>query len=155
MAIYVVMEEQPSSKHAVYVADRFSLIAFLVPLLWLLWHRLWIEAAVLAALAIVLAGLGNLMDLTGLVVILPALLACVFVGFEGPMLRVAALKRRGWHEWGVVEAETRNEAETRHLLDPSVPASLPERDTATVPPHPVGAAPSRPALGLLDYPARG
>ena len=48
MAIYVVMEPpaarpNEASDGAVFMRDGFSLLALLVPPLWLLWHRLWIE----------------------------------------------------------------------------------------------------------------
>ncbi|TIW44359.1 MAG: DUF2628 domain-containing protein, partial [Mesorhizobium sp.] len=47
MAVYVVMEppglgEKPD---VTFVRDGFSWLGFLVSPLWLLWHRLWIEAA--------------------------------------------------------------------------------------------------------------
>ena len=56
MASYVVMEPPGASRNdaaagAVLVRDGFSFLAFLLPPLWLLWHRLWIEAALVFALA--------------------------------------------------------------------------------------------------------
>ena len=56
MAVYVVMEPPGASRNdaasgAVLVRDAFSVLAFLLPPLWLLWHRLWIEAALVFALA--------------------------------------------------------------------------------------------------------
>ena len=64
MAIYVVMEppaatEAEAIERAVLVRDGFAVLAFLVPPLWLFWHRLWIEALLALAASIALATLGE------------------------------------------------------------------------------------------------
>jgi len=161
MAIYVVMEPPlgnaaAASERAVLVRDGFSLIAFLVPPLWLLWHRLWIEAALAFAAALLLTALGEAAGF-GLTSSLLSLLVSIYVGLEGPALRLAALRRRGWRAWGAVEARDRRDAEIRYLSE----VDLPGREDA-VPPFadqpakPVAVTPARkgPALGLLDYPGR-
>lgn len=161
MAIYVVMEPPlgnaaAASERAVLVRDGFSLIAFLVPPLWLLWHRLWIEAALAFAAALLLTALGEAAGF-GLTSSLLSLLVSIYVGLEGPALRLAVLRRRGWRAWGAVEARDRQDAEIRYLSE----VDLPGREDA-VPPFadqpakPVAVTPARkgPALGLLDYPGR-
>jgi hypothetical protein len=159
MAIYVVMEPPAANaaeaaERAVLVRDGFAFLAFLVPPLWLLWHRLWIEAAIAFAASVGLTALGERagFGFTGAAL---SLLVSIFVGLEGPALRVNALRRRGWREWGVVEASDAGEAEIRYLAgeepeeppEPAVPHSTPVR------PAPSGLA-SGPALGLFDYPGR-
>ena len=46
MASWIVMQPPDRTRDAdlAFVRDGFSVFAFLVPPLWLLWHRLWIEA---------------------------------------------------------------------------------------------------------------
>jgi len=161
MAIYVVMEPQlgnaaAASERAVLVRDGFSLIAFLVPPLWLLWHRLWIEAALAFAAALLLSALGEAAGF-GVTSSLLSLLVSIAVGLEGPALRLAGLRRRGRREWGVVEARNRQDAEIRYLSE----VDLPGREDvvppfADQPAMPAVATPIRkgPALGLLDYPGR-
>ncbi|MFP3340301.1 hypothetical protein R0J91_20140, partial [Micrococcus sp. SIMBA_131] len=39
----------------------------------------------------------------------------LFLALEARNLRVAMLTRRGWREWGGVDATTRDEAETRYM----------------------------------------
>jgi hypothetical protein len=79
------------------------------------------------------------------------------LGFEAPALRMAALRRRGWRERGVVEADGRDEAEIRYLADAdtdmpaSVPYPLSTAPAPTMPPRRPGAVP---ALGLFSYPGR-
>ncbi|WP_421927920.1 DUF2628 domain-containing protein [Neoaquamicrobium sediminum] len=160
MASFVVMEPpgRAAEERAVIVRDGFHILAFLLPAIWLLVHRLWLET-----LAVVLAGL--VIGLLGAwcgsgTASLASLMLALFVGLEGSALRVAALRRRGWREWGVVEAGDAREAEIRYLAD--IGHGHGARDTVSdaVPTAPVRTvqrpAPTRPvpALGMLGYPGR-
>lgn len=153
MASYVVMEPPESDRDAVLVRDGVNLLAFPVPFLWLLVQRCWMEAAIAFAVAVGLAILGSMAGFAGA----PALsfLVSVFVVLEGAALRVAALRRAGWREWGVVEAETASDAELRYLAEK-------HGDEIAQPPaaYSLAATPSRAgssgaALGLFSYPGRG
>ena len=45
MASYVVMEPpEGGPEQAILVRDGFALLAFIMPFLWFLWHRMWLEA---------------------------------------------------------------------------------------------------------------
>jgi hypothetical protein len=81
------------------------------------------------------------------------LLVSLYVGLEASALKLAALRRRGWREWGVVEADNADEAEIRYLAE-----ALTGSDETPAPPPTAGpAAPrstSQPALGLLAYPGK-
>lgn len=160
MAIYVVMEPPASGgrKDGVLVRDGFHLLAFLVPVIWLLWHRLWIEALAAVVVALALAALGSISGY-GPASSLLSLLVAVYVGLEGAALRLAALRRRGWREWGAVEAGDAGEAEIRYLAEAQGDAE----EGGIGARQPLQAEPSRraappppgPALGLLSYPGRG
>lgn len=160
MAIYVVMEppSRGGRKDGVLVRDGFHLLAFLVPVIWLLWHRLWIEALAALVVALALARLGSMAGYgpaSGLL----SLLVAIYVGLEGAALRVAALRRRGWREWGAVEAGNAREAEIRYLAEAFGDAEEirhePSQPPQTEPPRRATPPPSGPALGLLSYPGRG
>jgi glucose-6-phosphate-specific signal transduction histidine kinase len=159
MASYVVMEpgemRTADADRTVYVRDGFSLIAFLVPILWLLWHRLWMEAALAFAAAVVLAASGQALNLSGWVTVPLSLLIAFYIGLEGSALRISALRRRGWREWGVVEANGRDEAEMRYVAETVDEVAKPVADgiaeraeTRIIP------SPFDPALGMLGYPGR-
>ena len=153
MASYVVMEPPAREDDAVLVRDGFHLLAFLAPFLWFLFHRLWIEALVVLALALALGVAGSLTGISAAPAL--SLLVSVYVGLEGAALRVAALRRRGWREWGVVEADNPADAEVRYLAEEY--ADAPSEPPA---PRPLGIprqqpAGSGPALGLFSYPGRG
>ncbi|RWO92888.1 DUF2628 domain-containing protein [Mesorhizobium sp.] len=157
MAVYVVMEppgrgEKPDT--TAFVRDGFSWLGFLVPPLWLLWHRLWIEAAMAFVAMALLSMLAEGLSL-GLAGRLLSLLVSLYVGLEGQALRIAALRRRGWHEWGVVEADRLDDADTRYVLEAEAHADEPAPVPRIVP----DAAHARPAqtgmvLGLTHTPGR-
>ncbi|TIS89433.1 DUF2628 domain-containing protein [Mesorhizobium sp.] len=157
MAIYVVMEppgrtEKPDA--TTFVRDGFSWLGFLVPPLWLLWHRLWIEAALAFVAMAVLSLLGERLGLA-LAGSLLSLLVSLYVGLEGQGMRIAALRRRGWHEWGVVEADRLDGADIRYALEADADAD----DEAPVPRIVPDAAHARPAqmgiaLGLNHIPGK-
>jgi hypothetical protein len=158
MASYVVMEPEglvgADTDDVVFVRDGFALIAFFVPVVWLVWHRLWIEAALAIAITLGLTALGNVTGL-GFAAPLLSTLVSLYVGLEGAALRIAALRRRGWHEISVVEADSYDEAETRHLVETSAVREA-ERDRPDLPPalRAVRKADSGPPLGFLLNPGR-
>ncbi|TPK59505.1 DUF2628 domain-containing protein [Mesorhizobium sp. B2-4-15] len=157
MASYVVMEP-PSRGEKVetpaFIRDGFTWLGLLVPPLWLAWNRLWIEAALTFVVMAVLSMLGQGLGL-GLAGSLLSLLVSLYVGLEGQGLRIAALRRRGWHEWGVVEAGWLDDADTRYALEvekhpeeaPPAPRMVP--DAALARPAQPGMA-----LGLTHIPGR-
>ena len=155
MARFVIFE--PAEAHgddaasaARFVRDGFSLFGFLIPPLWLLWHRLFIEAALVFAALFATGVLGEMMQGMGLAASALSLLLSIYVGLEGANLRVAALRRRGWREWGTIDADTLADAEIRYAAAISE-GHAPEEG---MPPAPtaVGRPDAGPALGLLAYP---
>ncbi|MEZ5804318.1 MAG: DUF2628 domain-containing protein [Rhizobiaceae bacterium] len=158
MAIYVVMERADAAPEkggdAAFVRQGFHWLAFLVPVFWLLWHRLWIEAAVALGLVLLLSAAGEMAGF-GAASSLLALLVSIYFGLEGATLRLRALARRGWTEWGVVEADRIGDAELRYLTsigddgEPEAAAPLPV--TAS---HPRPAAFTPRAIGLVPYAGR-
>lgn len=155
MSAYVVMEPPvadaaEAAERAVLVRDGFAFLAFLVPPLWLAWHRLWIEAILALAAGIALTALGETAGLGFLGGVL-SLLVSLYVGLEGQTLRVNALRRRGWSDWGVVEAGNAAEAEIRYLAGAEPPGTLAEPARPAVP-QVARPMPQGPALGLLGYP---
>ncbi|MHA6686942.1 DUF2628 domain-containing protein [Mesorhizobium sp. A556] len=156
MAIYVVMEppgRAPDAAATVFVRDGFSWVAFLVPPLWLLWHRLWIEA-VLAFVA--LGFLSALGEASGFMLAgsLLSFLVMLFIGLEGQALRISALIRRGWKQWGVVVADNLDDADARYALDKGTTLREHAPEPSIVP-DPTFARPAQQAsLGLVPFSGR-
>ena len=157
MAAFVVM--QPPSRDGadappVLVHDGFSFAAFLVPPLWLLWHRLWVEAALAFLLALAIGALGAwLGPANGFL----SLLVSIYIGVENGALRANAFSRRGYAEKAVVEADTSEEAEIRYFMaEDTVAPTTQVVSSPTVTFAPSQRSPAHPsALGLLSYPGRG
>lgn len=157
MSAYVVMEPPGRGEKVdttAFVRDGFTWIGLLVPPLWLAWHRLWIEAGIAFVVMAALSMLGQNLGL-GLAGSLLSLLVSLYVGLEGQGLRIAALRRRGWHEWGVVQADRLDDADMRYALD--VEAHAEEAAPAPrIVPDAALARPAQPgmALGLTHIPGR-
>lgn len=160
MAIYVIMEpaRQSAERNAqdtVFIRDGFAFLAFLVPFVWLLWYRLWIEAALALGVALLLAALGEYGGL-GPIAPLLSFLVSIYVGLEGTALRINALRRRGWREAGVVEADSAEDAETRHFAEQGI--EQPQASELPAAALPASALPAlrpahpSPAIGLFPYP---
>ena len=157
MAAYVVMEPPGRSEKAdstAFVRDGFTWLGFLVPPLWLARHRLWIEAGLAFVVMGLLSMAGQKLGL-GLASSLLSLLVSFYVGLEGQGLRIAALRRRGWHEWGVVHAGRLDDADMRYALEAeahaeeAIPAPRMVPDAALARPAQPGMA-----LGLTHIPGR-
>jgi hypothetical protein len=158
MASYVVFEPPgpPRPEGAAFVRDSFRWLAFLVPFFWFLWYRLWIEAGLVFVAMIGLSALERVDGFQGVVPLVSLVLA-LGLGFEAPALRMAALRRRGWREWGVAEASNGDEAAIRYAAGARAEPLPGGRAVEPVPPS--EHAPARrpgagPALGLLHYPGR-
>ncbi|ANT49351.1 DUF2628 domain-containing protein [Mesorhizobium amorphae] len=156
MAIYVVMEPPGRSETAdvTFVRDGFAWLGFLAAPLWLAWHRLWVEAALAFVVMAILSMLGEKLGLAWAGSLL-SLLVSLYIGLEGQALRIAALRRRGWHERGVVAADRLYDAETRDALEAEAMAEEQATMQRIVP----DAALARPpqtgiALGLTHTPGK-
>lgn len=156
MTGYVVMEKpgRDGVADVTFVRDAFSWIAFIVPPLWLLFHRLWGEAliAFLVLGVISLAGEQSGWALAGSLL---TLLVSLYVGLEGQGMRLAALHRRGWREWGSVEARTLFDAETRYVSEHDEEATGGDPEPRIIPgPAPARAPHTGLVLGLGPAPGR-
>src|SRR6516164_4107585 len=120
MSVYAVYapplkrgQSAPDPERFVFVRDRFSFWAFLVPPLWMLRHRLWLAFVlyliVIVALELALGAVGasRTMMTTG------AVLLSLLVGLEAATLRRRVLARRGWSSVGIVVGDSIDAAERR------------------------------------------
>ncbi|MCR6502961.1 DUF2628 domain-containing protein [Shinella sp. CPCC 101442] len=131
------------------IRDRFSWIALFVPVLWLLWHRAWLAAA----LAFAVQALGSAISdhpvfgLTGLGI---CLAASLLVALEGPSMVVAGLERKGWTVDAAIVADDRATAEEIYYME--TPAGEAEaRDSAALPASETSARRHAPMLGLVGF----
>jgi hypothetical protein len=117
MASYVVMEPASDRRGeaALFIRDAFAPLAVIAPVLWLLWHRLWFEAAMLLLASLFLAGVSAWAGAPQLIGIASILIG-LYVALEGSALKIAAARRRGCEEAAIVDARSAGEAEERYYL---------------------------------------
>jgi hypothetical protein len=157
MASWVVLEAPPGAstregEELVFQRDGFSVLAFLFPPIWLLWHRLWVEAIVTIALLFAVTALERF---GGLVVAASFLsfLVSLFVGLEGNAMRIARWQRRGWRVATVVDADSEHDAETIYAAHDELEDERPA-DRQPIVPHAAHAGVQPSAVGLLLNPGR-
>ena len=107
MSVYTV-HHKPGRDLEV-ISDGFDVFALIAPLLWAIWHGLWIS----------LLALGTAMGLAWLYSPLAPMLVMYAVGFlfafESGAVRRLELRLKGWHERGVVQAASPEGAEEQFL----------------------------------------
>jgi hypothetical protein len=148
----VTRAEAASTGRLRLVRDGFSLFALILPLIWLLWNRLWL---ILLAWIAAVIGIEALARFAGEVpASIVAVLFALWFAVEARDLQRWTLARRGWQDAGVVVASHADEAERRvveaWLTAPTATAP------AAPPAHPIASAsrsaapPS--AIGLFPSP---
>ena len=146
MARYVVMQKSSDNTGVVFIRDKFSLPALIVPHLWLLFHRQWLAAAAVIGI-MVLGALAAWQFNAPLLVLAADLPISIYVALEGATLRIANLESRGWHEAAVVEAQNSEEAEIRFF------GASPEEPVSPTPA--IATAPKFTSSNAFAFPARG
>lgn len=125
MKLFTVYAPQNSSSldRLIFVRQGFSLIAFIVPIVWLAVKRNWRALAIFLGLSFAIGFVGGLLSIGQAPLAILAVLASLFVGLEAAGLNEAALRRRGYRHVGSVLAPNRLEAEHRYLLSLVQPAA--------------------------------
>ncbi|MFM9860237.1 DUF2628 domain-containing protein [Pseudoxanthobacter sp. M-2] len=142
MAVFTVHEPPPSgdlmrdAERVTFVRDGFSWAAFLIPLLWLLWHRMWLVLVLWIAIVVIVQWGASLVGEPAPLV--AALAIALVMGFEASSLRRWTLERRRFRFAGVVAGTDRSECERRFFADweggaPVAPTSGTSAPPATVP----------------------
>jgi hypothetical protein len=114
MAIYSV-HNRPAARvdDAIFVKDGFAWAALVFTLLWTLWHRMWIVAAIVFSTTAAIAALASWLGLGDAPVNLASLAVGLILGFEGNDLRRWSLARQGYEELGLAPGHDLDEAELR------------------------------------------
>jgi len=124
MAVYTVHQpplgkgqNAPDPARFTFVRDGFYVWGLLLPMLWMLRHRLWLVAVLFVAASVLIElGLRYAGVTSGWRLIVFIALA-VLVGLEGATLRRWTLNRRGFTNVGVVVADNQDDAERRFFVN--------------------------------------
>ena len=96
MRFFTVHERPGNGGDVIAVGSGFSWAAALVPVLWLLWHRLWLGLAGYVLFSILLGVVADLAQLADPATALIALAVGFLIGCMAADFRRWTLARRGW-----------------------------------------------------------
>jgi hypothetical protein len=113
------------AERMVFVKDGFALLALLVPVLWLFWHRMWLPLmaylAYLVALNAVELSFGSLVS--GII----GAGCAILLALEANNLRRWSLGAKGWRTVGEAVGRNRDEAEYMFFRDWAGQAASPHK----------------------------
>lgn len=95
----------------IFVKDGFAWLAFLLPLPWLLVHRLWLGTLIYVAISVAAGVAGGFLSITENAGAALALIGNLYAGLESNDLIRRKLSRQGFVHAGSVLAKNRTEAE--------------------------------------------
>jgi hypothetical protein len=125
MRLYTVHQNPDplSGDDLVFVKEGFCWPALFFPLLWPLWHRLWLVALLVLAASLALEAVTVELGWPDATVGVLTLAGAVLFAAEANDLRRWTLRRRGWRELAVASGRGLAEAERRffalHMLTPT------------------------------------
>ena len=139
-----------------FIKDGFSWPALFVPILWILWHRLWLTLVWYIVFVLVVAWTGRLIGESAAVWV--ALLGGVLLALEANNIRRLSLEGRGWGEIGSSFGRDMEEAEARFFGAGTKTRVAPDKNTAIAraaytPEHRPHSA-DDPIIGLFPEPER-
>jgi hypothetical protein len=150
--------EYDAPEDYLFVKDGFSWPALFIPIVWILWHRLWLTLIWYIVFVLVVAWAGRLLN-DDIATALAVIGTLVFAFEANNMLR-HALDARGWDEIGSSFGKDLTEAEARFFAGTSIAAPAPRADKSAIiaraaytPEHrpPVS---DEPIIGLFPEPER-
>lgn len=118
MKTYIVMfpegrgnpKDFDARKSVTLLGDYWRPFAFLVPTIWLIYHKLWLPLSAWVALNLSIILVGSTMDMGFLTVLLLGL-ARIYCGLEGSHWIIDKYQRNGWKMTALIEARNRDHAE--------------------------------------------
>lgn len=156
-SVHAPIGEPASPERFVFIKDGFSWPAFFVPILWILWHRLWLTLVWYVVFVLSVAWIGRLVsqDVASLV----ALLGTILLALEANNIRRMAFESRDWEEIGASFGRNISEAEARFFAGVTEETDPRDRRAAMLraaysPEHPVTETTDEPILGLFPEPEK-
>jgi hypothetical protein len=156
-SVHAPIGEPASPERFAFIKDGFSWPAFFVPILWILWHRLWLTLVWYVVFVLSVAWIGRLVsqDVASLV----ALLGTILLALEANNIRRMALESRDWEEIGASFGRNISEAEARFFAGVTEETDPRDRRAAMLrathsPEHPHTETTDEPILGLFPEPEK-
>lgn len=110
---HALPDQKAAGENIRVVKDAFSLFALVLPIVFILWHRLWLLLIFYLGATLIVFALSNAIN-PGMAFFLNLLFG-LYIGLEGTAYIAAKLGFNGWAEVGAVMASDDEEAELRAL----------------------------------------
>jgi len=101
----------PQPERFAFVKDGLSWPALLVPVIWIVWHRMWLTLIGYIIFVLLVAWTGRLLGDTQATIF--AVAGVLILGLEGNAIRRLSLENRGWRDVGEAFGRNLTEAEIR------------------------------------------
>jgi hypothetical protein len=152
---FVVMKKPDTASGPRYTIKRdgWSWLAFIAPVRWLLWNRVWFAAFLFILVSVAIAVLANEPGFLAFV-FAAGILVQFYAGLEANHWHISALTAKGWQPVQTVDANAREEAELRFALQRSGRTAPPPVPGRAMLPAMRGSDMSSPDL-LFAEPGRG
>jgi hypothetical protein len=154
---YTIYERYPAPEDIeqrasalIFVKEGFSIFAFLAPLIWLLFNRLWWELGALFALMVILSGALTLLGVGPEIDATVSLLVNIIFAFEARNLHRYNLERNGYSMIAIVSGANLDEAEQRFFTE-WLPSAKLNQSHMPLPPD----RPGMPEAGMLPASKQG
>lgn len=143
----------------VFVRDGFYLWAMIVPVIWMLYHRLWLALIGYIVLSVAMALVLSRLGVSSGTAFIAFAMVSILIGLEAASLRRRKFSGRKWRQLDVVVADDEEAAERRFFdrhvgqLAPSVSSTWADRgpqQPSSAPYHPQAA--SSDIIGLFPQP---
>ena len=155
-SVHAPEDERDDPERFLFVKDGFSWPAFFVPILWLLWHRLWLALVWYVVFILVVAWAGRLLNED--IAFITAVLGSILFALEANNIRRLALAGRGFTEVGSSFGKNADEAEVRFFAGDGTPVGAADRQAmiarAAYSPERPAPTSDEPILGLFPEPER-
>jgi hypothetical protein len=146
--------EAPAPERFAFVKDGFSWPALLVPILFILWHRLWLTLMGAVIFVLVIAWIDRLFGEDNAAMV--AIIGVLLFALEANNLRRLSFEARGWRELGSAFGQDRDEAEIRFFVGWPKNGGAPRAKGQSTPaaPPPTRDPDDERILGLFPEPER-
>jgi len=129
------------------IPDSKAIFALIAPPIWLIWNRLWLPlmAYFVVTLAIALVGAFYPGPLVAYLSVIPGF----YLLLEGRELVLNKMRREGWREVAIIDAQNQEEAEIKYIVSADEAGLLTKVPNDTVRPTKRLAGASGPFIGLF------
>jgi Protein of unknown function (DUF2628) len=109
--VHAPADDPAAPEKFAFVKDGFSWPALFAPILWILWHRLWLTLVGYVIFVLVVAWTGRLVNENAAFIV--AILGSLLFALEANNIRRLSLANRGWSDLGASSGQNLDEAELR------------------------------------------